>query len=85
MFEKLKWDYSKGIISLMILNILEIIVAALLVGVILMQVRGSGLSASFGGTGESFRSRQSVEKLLIWATIILAIVFAILSILLLMQ
>lgn len=67
----------------MILNILEIIVSALLVGVILMQVQGSGLSASFGGSGESFRSRQSMEKLLVYATIILAIIFALLSILLL--
>ena len=67
----------------MILNILEIVIAALLVGVILMQVQGSGLSASFGGSGESFRSRQSMEKLLVYATIILAIIFALLSILLL--
>ena len=79
----MKWDYSKGIISLMILVILEAVVAVALIVVILMQVRGSGLSASFGGTGESFRSRQSVEKLLIYATVILAIVFALLSILLL--
>ena len=74
----------RGIISLMILNILEIIVAVLLIGVILLQVQGSGLSASFGGTGESFRSRRSMEKLLIYLTVILATVFAALSILLLM-
>ncbi len=68
----------------MILNILEIVVAALLIGVILLQVQGSGLSASFGGSGESFRSRRSMEKLLIYLTVILATVFAVLSILLLM-
>jgi len=67
----------------MILIILESIVSVALIAVILMQMQGSGLSASFGGTGESFRSRRSVEKLLVWATIILAIVFAFLSILLL--
>ena len=67
----------------MILNILEIIVAALLIGVILMQVQGSGLSASFGGSGESFRSRRSMEKFLVYATVILAVIFALLSILLL--
>lgn len=69
----------------MILTILEAVVAVALIAVILMQVQGSGLSASFGGTGESFRSRQSMEKLLVWATIILAIAFAILSILLLIS
>jgi protein translocase SecG subunit len=66
-----------------ILNILEIIIAALLIGVILMQVQGSGLSASFGGSGESFRSRRSMEKVLVWATVILAALFAIVSIALL--
>lgn len=67
----------------MILDILEIAVAAILIGVILLQTQGSGLSASFGGSGESFRSRRSVEKLLVYATIVLAIIFAALSILLL--
>ena len=67
----------------MILNILVMIVAALLIGVILMQTQGSGLSASFGGTGETFRSRRSMEKALVYATVILATIFAFLSILLL--
>lgn len=67
----------------MILTILEAVVAVLLIGVILMQVSGSGLSASFGGSGETYRSRRSVEKLLVYLTIVLAIVFAIFSVLLL--
>ena len=67
----------------MILNILEIITAILLIGVILLQSQGSGLSASFGGAGESFRSRRSIERLLIYATAVLSVLFAIFSILLL--
>lgn len=67
----------------MFLNILEIVVATLLIAVILLQVQGTGLSASFGGSGETFRSRRSMEKFLVYATIILAIIFALLSILLL--
>lgn len=67
----------------MLLNILEIVVAALLIGVILMQVQGTGLSSSFGGSGESFRSRRSMEKFLVYATVVLATIFALLSILLL--
>jgi protein translocase SecG subunit len=66
----------------MILNILEIIVSVLLVGVILMQVQGTGLSGSFGGTNESFRSRRSIEKSLLYVTIFLSAVFALISILL---
>lgn len=67
----------------MILGIFEIIVSVLLIVVILLQVQGSGLSASFGGNGESFRSRRSMEKFLLYATVILAAIFALLSILLL--
>lgn len=70
---------NKGVI----LNILEIVVGALLIGVILLQVQGSGLSASFGGSGESFRTKQSMEKLLVYATIVLSVLFGFLSILLL--
>lgn len=67
----------------MILNILEIVVGVLLIVVILLQAQGSGLSASFGGTGESFRSRRSMEKVLLYLTIVLAILFAVFSVLLL--
>ena len=69
----------------MILNILAIIVSALLIGVILMQVQGSGLSASFGGSGEAFRSRRSMEKVLVYVTVALAVTFALISILLLIS
>lgn len=67
----------------MILTILEIVVALLLVGVILLQMQGSGLSSSFGGGGEFYRSKRSLDKLLVRATIVLAILFAGLSIALL--
>ena len=67
----------------MIFDLFQIVISALLIGVILLQVQGSGLSASFGGSGESFRSRRSMEKFLIYGTIVLAVLFAILSIILL--
>lgn len=67
----------------MILNIIEIVIAGLLIGVILLQVQGSGLSASFGATGESYRTRRSLEKFLVYATIVLAVLFAVFSLLLL--
>jgi len=67
----------------MFLNILTIVVAVALIGVIMLQMQGTGLSSSFGGSGESFRSRQSIDKLLVWLTIILTILFGVLSIVLL--
>lgn len=68
----------------MVFVVLQIIVAVLLIVLILLQMQGSGLSTSFGGSGEFFRSRRSIEKLLVIGTIILAVIFGVLSILLLL-
>jgi protein translocase SecG subunit len=67
----------------MIFNLLEIIVAVLLIIVILLQMQGSGLSGAFGGSGEFYRSKRSMEKLLMWSTVVLAVFFGLLSIMLL--
>jgi protein translocase SecG subunit len=68
---------------MIILNIIEIAAAIALIVLILLQMQGSGLSGSFGGTGEFYRSKRSIEKLLMWATVVVAVVFALISILLL--
>jgi len=67
----------------MFLSVGAIIVAIFLIVVIMLQMQGRGLSGSFGGGGEFYRSKQSIDKLLIWATIILATLFGALSIILL--
>ena len=59
------------------LNIIQIIVSAVLVVVILLQVRGSGLGEL--GTQSVFRTRRGVEKTLYQATIVLAVVFILVS------
>lgn len=59
----------------MILNISQIIISILLIVAILLQQRGEGLSAVFGGGGGAYRTRRGVEKSLFTATIILAILF----------
>ena len=66
-----------------ILIILQLVVALLLVIVIMLQMQGSGLSTSFGGGGEFYRSKQSIDKLLVTATIVLTVLFGLLSIILL--
>jgi protein translocase SecG subunit len=65
----------------MILSVLTAIVAILLIGVVLLQKQSSGLSSAFGGAGEFYRSKRSIEKLLIWVTITLSMLFGVLSIL----
>ena len=67
----------------MFLNVAAIIVAIALIVVIMLQMQGAGLSSSFGGGGEFYRSKQSIDKLLVWMTIILTITFGVLSIILL--
>ena len=55
---------------IVILDILEVLVAIVLIALILLQMQGSGLSTAFGGTGEFYRSKRSVEKLLMWGTVV---------------
>lgn len=65
------------------LQIVQIIVALLLVISILLQSQGAGLSTAFGGGGEMYRSKQGMEKFLVIATVLLAIILATLSLILL--
>jgi len=69
---------------MIILNIIEIVAAIALVVLVLLQMQGSGLSTAFGGTGEFYRSKRSVEKLLMWATVVTTVIFAVVSLLLLL-
>ncbi|HBK34717.1 preprotein translocase subunit SecG [Candidatus Uhrbacteria bacterium RIFOXYA2_FULL_40_9] len=58
-----------------ILNIAQIILACLLIVAILLQARGSGLGAAFGGGGSVYRTKRGMEKHLFQATIVVAILF----------
>ncbi len=60
-----------------LLTIIQIIISVLLIVSIILQNRGQGLSSSFGGGGESYRSKRGMEKFLLYLTIILVILFTI--------
>jgi preprotein translocase subunit SecG len=47
---------------------------------ILLQARGSGLSATFGGDSSVYRSRRGIERRLWQFTILLAILFCAFSV-----
>ena len=64
----------------MALNVVQLIVSITLVLVILMQVRETG-SGLFGSSQASYRARRGVEKTLFQFTIVLAVVFLLISIL----
>ena len=57
----------------------QILVSIGLVVAILMQARGAGLSAAFGGDSSVYRSRRGIEKTLFQFTIILGGLFVIFS------
>ena len=63
-----------------ILSILLIVISILLTVSILLQSKGVGLSSTFGGGGDFYRSRRGEEKILYYMTIGLAAVFFAISI-----
>lgn len=64
-----------------LLTIVHVAVSVLLVLVILLQHRASGLSATFGGTGGAYVQRRGAERVLYVAGIWLGIAFFGLSVL----
>ena len=67
-----------------IINIAQIIIAIALIVVILFQNRGGGLSGVFGGSGGGgnvFATKRGFEKKIFNATIVLAVLFFIISLL----
>jgi protein translocase SecG subunit len=66
----------------MFISIAQIIVSVILIVLILLQERSSGLSGVFGGGESEFYSkRRGMERLIFIATIVLIIFFALLSLL----
>lgn len=63
-----------------IIPFIQIIFSVLLMAAILLQAKGAGLGRAWGGGGEFYRSKRGVEKILFRATIILAILFLISSV-----
>lgn len=62
-----------------ILQIVQVISALLLIIVILLQNRGTGLSGVFGGASGVYRTKRGIEKTLFASTIAIAIIFVALS------
>lgn len=64
------------ILNMALLNVFQIIVAVLLIISVLLQASEGGLSPVFGGGGEMYRSKQTIEKFLQYSTIVLSVVLA---------
>ena len=55
----------------------QILISAALMASVLLQARGAGLGATFGGDSSVYRSRRGIEKRLFQFTIVLTILFVI--------
>jgi len=62
------------------LTIAQIILAVALIAVLALQVKGGGLGGIFGQADSVYRTRRGVEKTLFQVTIVLAVLFVALSI-----
>jgi protein translocase SecG subunit len=61
------------------IKVAQIIIAVVLMLAILLQNRGTGLGSAFGGGGGVYLTKRGVEKKLFIATIVLAVIFILLS------
>ena len=62
-------------------KILQIIFAILLVIVVLMQQKGSGLGMAFGAETTVKRTRRGAENVLYWSTVVIAVLFCLTALL----
>ena len=62
------------------LNVAQIVLSVALILAIMFQVRGGGLGGIFGQADSVFRTRRGLEKTLFQLTIVLVVLFIIVSI-----
>lgn len=62
-----------------VIYFIQIILGVLLILVIIIQQKGSGLGSTFGGEMGFYRTRRGAEKLLFYVTIGLSIAFVLSS------
>jgi preprotein translocase subunit SecG len=63
-----------------ILALGQLAVSVALMASILLQTRGAGLGAAFGGDSSVYRSRRGIEKRLFQFTVVLAVLFVLFSV-----
>lgn len=58
-----------------ILMITQLVLAVLLIALIAIQQKGSGVSGIFGGTSNIYSTKRGVDKILFYSTIAISVVF----------
>ncbi|MBT3249367.1 MAG: preprotein translocase subunit SecG [Candidatus Pacebacteria bacterium] len=62
-----------------ILLIAQIVISVVITASILLQAQGTGLGSTWGGGGETYHTRRGLEKVLFYFTIVSIVIFAGLS------
>jgi protein translocase SecG subunit len=65
---------------LKIVNFIQIAVSAILIVLILLQNKGSGLGTAFGGEGGVTHTKRGPEKWVFYGTIIGVVIFVVLGV-----
>jgi preprotein translocase subunit SecG len=63
-----------------ILDISQVVLAVLMMVVILLQQKGSGMGAAFGGSSNVYNTKRGADKVLHNATIVMAVLFFLVSV-----
>jgi protein translocase SecG subunit len=64
-----------------IFNIVQIILAVILILIVLLQQKGTGLSGVFGGSSNIYSTKRGIDKILHYSTIVVSAIFFVLSLL----
>lgn len=62
-----------------ILVIMELVLSIVLIVTILLQQKGGGLGAAFGGSSNVYSTKRGMDKVLYQITIVVAILFLLIS------
>ncbi len=63
-----------------VIYLIQIVLGILLILVIIIQQKGSGLGSAFGADLGFYRTKRGAEKLLFYATIVLSVAFILSSV-----
>lgn len=73
--------FVQGVILVAVyMQVAELLMAVLLIVLILLQARGAGFSGTFNTEATVFRTRRGLEKTLFNTTIVVAVLFLLLTI-----
>jgi protein translocase SecG subunit len=62
-----------------ILPIIEILLGLILIGVVILQSKGTGMGSTFGGDMGFYGTKRGAEKMLFIFTIVVAVLFFVVS------